>query len=63
MSLGIYDRLWDLLADACTQLDLQLAHHTDAADQGNSFSEYVGLLKKKQKLDAPSKLRNKGLPH
>lgn len=50
MSLGIYDRLWELLEGSCTELDLLLAEHTSLGGKENSFGEYVGALKKREQL-------------
>lgn len=52
ISLGIYDRLWELLEGACTELDLLLAKHTSTGGIGNSFDEYVASLKKREQLQA-----------
>ena len=54
MSLGIYDRLWELLEGACTELDMLLAKHTStggAGGLGNSFDEYVAALRKREQLN------------
>lgn len=51
MSLGIYDRLWELLEAACTALDLLLAKHTSAGALDNSFAEYVAALTKREELN------------
>lgn len=53
MSLGIYDRLWELLEGACTELDMLLAKHmstSGAGGLGNSFDEYVAALRKREQL-------------
>ncbi len=50
MSLGIYNRLWDLLEGACTELDLLLAEHTSAGVGAGTYSEYVTALKKRESL-------------
>ncbi len=51
MSLGIYDRLWDLLEGACTELDLQLAHHTtEGGGDGNTYQQYIAALRKREQL-------------
>lgn len=51
MSLGIYDRLWDLLEGECTVLDLLLAEHTSPGGVGNTtFDQYVAALKKREEL-------------
>lgn len=48
MSLGIYDRLWELLERACTELDLQLAHHsTEEGGDGNTYQQYIAALRKR----------------
>jgi len=56
MSLGIYDRLWELLEGACTQLDLLLAEHSSVGGTDNSFQEYVAALKKKEQLEQKLKV-------
>lgn len=50
MSLGIYDRLWELLEGACTGLDLLLAKHVSVGGLGSSYDEYVAALKKREEL-------------
>ena len=45
ISLGIFNRLWDLLENACTQLDLELAKESDGMD-GNTFERYGQALHK-----------------
>ena len=52
MSLGIYNRLWDLLEADCTKLDLLLAQHTTAGGVDNSFTEYVVALQQREDLNA-----------
>lgn len=52
MSLGIYDRLWELLEAACTQLDLLLAKHSSVGGLENSYDKYVAALKEKERLYA-----------
>ena len=48
MSLGIYERLWELLTSDCTKLDLLLAQHSSVCGtQGISFQT---ALKKKEDL-------------
>ncbi len=42
MTLGIYDRLWDLLEGASNGLDLLLAKYCSGGGMENSFEEYVG---------------------
>ena len=43
ISLGIFDRLWGLLEDACIELDLHIVRHKEAMD-GNTFGQYSGAL-------------------
>ena len=53
MSLGIYDRLWELLEADCTELDLLLAEHTCSGvgtGVGNSYEDYVTALRKRERL-------------
>lgn len=45
ISLGIFNRLWDLLEGACTKLDLELAKENDGMD-GNTFEQYSQALHK-----------------
>lgn len=52
MSLGIYDRLWELLEGGCTELDLLLAKYTTVGGLGNTFDQYVVALKKREQLEA-----------
>ena len=50
ISLGVYDRLWDLLEGACTELDLLLAQHTAQGGEGNTYEQYVSALRKRDQL-------------
>lgn len=52
MSLGIYDRLWELLEAACTELDLLLAEHMSGGGVGvgNTYGDYVIALRKREEL-------------
>ena len=51
MSLGIFDRLWELLEGTCNKLDLQLAHHTtEGGKDGNTYQQYIAALKEMEKL-------------
>ncbi len=52
MSLGIYDRLWNLLEGACTKLDLLLAEHISEGGIGSTYEKYVEALKKREQLRA-----------
>lgn len=60
LSLGIFDRLWNLLEQACTELDLHLASITTTEENGNSdsrtFDRYAASLRRlselKNRLDA-----------
>ena len=52
MSLGIYDRLWELLEGACTELDLLLAQHASVGGLGTSFDEYIVALKRREEQSA-----------
>lgn len=51
ISLGIYDRLWELLEGECTQLDLLLAENTSVQGGESSFMNYVVALKKREQLN------------
>ena len=46
LSLGIFDRLWTLLEEACTELDLRLAteRHGQPGSGGATFNQYSLLL-------------------
>ena len=51
LSLGIFDRLYTLLEQACQELDLQLAEQEGAAELGGaSFQEYATVLKRLSQL-------------
>ena len=52
MSLGIYDRLWELLEGSCTELDLLLAQYVTVGGMDNSFEQYAAALQKKEALTA-----------
>ena len=46
MSLGIYNRLWSLLGDACSELDLKLADSSqENISGGSSYNNYVTLIR------------------
>ena len=51
MSLGIYDRLWQLLQGACNSLDLLLAKYSCVGTDNSSFQEYIVALRKREKLE------------
>jgi hypothetical protein len=62
MSLGIYDRLWELLEADCTELDLLLAKHTSGAGigTGTTYDNYVTALRKREGLkDSLAKEENR----
>ena len=50
MSLEIYNRLWKLLEESCNELDLLLAHYISGGGAGNSFTEYVAALRRRETL-------------
>lgn len=50
MSLGIFKRIWTLLEESCTELDLELSEHVSGGDFGNSFESYVAALKRTSEL-------------
>ena len=51
LSLGIFNRLWTLLEDACNKLDLQLAEiGVRDGTGGSSFSEYSTILSNRSQL-------------
>ena len=49
--LGIYNRLWSLLGDACNELDLMLAYSSlDNISSNGTYSQYVSLVKRRLQL-------------
>ena len=51
MSLGIYNRLWSLLGNACNELDLKLAESSQENITSHStYTQYVGLIRRKSEL-------------
>lgn len=52
LSLGIFNRLYDLLEDSCEQLDLELAGKlgTTGIGGGASFQRYAELLQQVRQL-------------
>ena len=52
LSLGIFDRLWTLLEDACKELDLRLAeaNHGKGGVGGDTFIQYSVTLQQKASL-------------
>lgn len=53
LSLGIYNRLWSLLEEDCTELDLKLAASSPGAVSGGvSFQQYSSRLKDRASLKA-----------
>ena len=50
LSLGIYDRLWNLLCDACHELDLKLAG-LGGNDDGSIFSRYSNAIQRRSTLE------------
>ena len=44
------NRLWKLLEVSCNELDLLLAQHTSEVGAGNTFTEYVAALRKRETL-------------
>ena len=52
ISLGVYDRLWELLEGACTGLDLLLAEHMQEGGIGNSYDRFVAALRKREQLQS-----------
>lgn len=53
LSLGIYNRIWDLLCDACHDLDLQLAHVSGGGGNcvgDSSFTRYSNALHRRSSL-------------
>jgi hypothetical protein len=57
ISLGIFNRLWELIENACNELDLHLAEFEEGGDFGNTFDKYASALKKRDalKLTLPQK--------
>ena len=53
LSLGIYNRLWSLLGDACNELDLILAESSpDNISSNSTYSQYVSLIRRKSELQS-----------
>lgn len=52
LTLGIYNRLWSLLEDACAELDLRLAASGDSGEGGLSYSLYSSRLKQRSELQS-----------
>ena len=52
LSLGIFNRLWTLLEEACTELDLRLAgeSHGSPGIGGLTFSHYSVILEQMSSL-------------
>lgn len=52
LSLGIFNRLWTLLEEACTSLDLRLAeeNHGPSGTGGHTFNEYSIVLEQRSSL-------------
>ncbi len=50
MSLGIYNRLWELLEGAATELDLLLAEHSSVGVGCGTYGEYVTALRRMEAL-------------
>ena len=44
ISLGIFDRLWELLEESCTELDLHLAEHDSGGTFDRTFARYKAAL-------------------
>ena len=45
LSLGIFNRLWTLLEEACTEVDLALAQESTPGEVNNSFNRYLITLR------------------
>lgn len=60
LSLGIYDRLWTLLEEACTSLDLRLAeaNHGLPSSGGSTFNQYSIVLEQRSSLKAQLQSQN-----
>ena len=56
ISLGVFNRLFDLLETACQELDLDLATKNQRAG-GSSFQQYAELLKELSELKEETKLQ------
>lgn len=51
ISLGVYNRLWELLEGACTGLDLLLAEYIqEEGGAGNTYDRFVAALRKREQL-------------
>lgn len=53
LSLGIFNRLWELLEHECEELDLTLAYSigTGSGGGGGTFTHYVDTLRQKSNLE------------
>ena len=51
ITLGIFDRLFDLLEEACHQLDVQLAERGRQADTLHSFKLYSAAVQNIKELE------------
>lgn len=56
ISLGIFNRLWVLLEDACSELDLLLAQYSSGSSSGSTFEQYSSALKEEQQLKSALQL-------
>ena len=51
LSLGIFNRLWSLLSDACSELDLKLAESSEEqVNGGSTYNHYVTLIRRRSVL-------------
>ena len=50
ISLGIFKRIWVILEDSCTRLDLMLAERVTSGNFRGSFQKYVSALSDTVKL-------------
>ena len=50
ISLGIFKRIWTILEDSCTKLDLMLAEHATSGNFRGSYHKYVSALSNIVKL-------------
>lgn len=60
LSLGIFNRLWELLEHECEELDLTLAYSigTGSGGGGGTFTHYVDTLRQKSNLEMEVKNKN-----
>jgi hypothetical protein len=58
ISLGIFDRLWELLEDACNELDITIIKHEHQTTTGEDFGVYITALNNAQQLREKIKIQH-----